>query len=53
MREWVIAWLKFDLVVAVLLWAHLGTEGMARMACIVMGDVDRFEQTCKRLERGD
>ena len=26
-------WLLFDLYLAIILWAVLGTEGMARMAC--------------------
>lgn len=44
-------WLLIDLVAAVLLCAHLGMEGMARGACTVLGDVERFEKTCKRLEK--
>lgn len=44
-------WLMIDLIAAILLYAHFGTEGMARGACTVLGDVERFEKTCKRLER--
>lgn len=50
-KDGIKTWLMIDLVVAILLCAHLGLEGMARMTCKVLGDVDQFEKTCRRLER--
>ena len=50
-KDGIKTWLLIDLVVAVLLYAHFGTEGMARGTCKVLGDVDQFEKTCERLKR--
>jgi len=45
-------WLLFELIVAVLIWNHLGTEGVARKTCKYGADeLEQFEKTCAKLEK--
>lgn len=36
LKEGIKTWLWFDFFLAVIMYAHLGTEGMAKLACEVV-----------------
>lgn len=44
--------LLIDIGIALLIWATIGTEGIALKTCQVGADkIERFEKICTRLER--
>lgn len=44
--------LIIDVMIALLIWATIGTEGIALKTCQVGADkIERFEKICNKLER--
>lgn len=44
-KDWIKAWLLYDLIAAIALWNILGPEELAKMACQVIDD-----PVCEELE---